>query len=512
VAQLVASFVGELSSPLVAVGEAAIDLAPPGLKDFAIQAFGANDKTVLLIGIGVLLGIFAVAMGILATRRRWIGYAGLVGFGAIGVAAALTRPTRDTLSPVPSIVGIMVGAYALRTLFRTWHAASSPVGHAAARSPVAPGRPARQAGRTPTVANDPLVLDRRRFLLTSLALGGAAVVTGLGAQVAGGATSKAVASRASLRIPKPSDVTTTVAGSGFSLPGLSSFYTPNATFYRVDTAIVAPKVTAQDWSLRIHGMVDREIVMSFAELLARPLIERDVTLTCVSNPVGGPYIGNARWIGAPIAPILQEVGVHPAATQLVSRSVDGFTVGTPVAALLDGRDAMLAVAMNGEPLPIAHGFPVRMVIPGLYGYVSATKWVVEFELTTFEAYDAYWVPRGWAQQAPIKTESRIDTPRRGATIRAGTVSVAGVAWAQHRGIDSVEVQVDDGPWRGAELATQDSIDTWRLWRYEWNAAPGSHKLRVRATDRSGRVQTAEEAPPPPNGATGWHTVDVTVTR
>jgi DMSO/TMAO reductase YedYZ molybdopterin-dependent catalytic subunit len=486
VAQLVAAFVGELASPVVAVGEATIDLAPPWLKDFAIREFGAKDKIALLIGIGALLAIFAVVMGTLAIRRGWVGYAGLAAFGIIGLLAAVTRPTRDALSPLPSILGVFAGGWALRILLRAVSAAPKPA------------------------MGNPLAFDRRRFLVASLAVGGTAVVTGFGSRIASSATSKAVASRASLHIPKPTDVAPLPSGSGFPVPGLSSFYTPNDSFYRVDTAIIVPKVSAQDWRLRIHGMVDRDTEMDFRELTSGPLIERDVTLACVSNPVGGSFVGNARWIGAPLKPILEEAGIHQGATQLVSRSADGFTVGTPTAVLLDGRDAMLAVAMNGEPLPLAHGFPVRMVVPGLYGYVSATKWVVDMELTTFEAYDAYWVQRGWSQQAPIKTQSRIDTPRHGASVKAGTVTIAGVAWAQHRGIEAVQVSVDGGSWQPAQLAMQDTIDTWRLWRFDWDARPGRHILQVRAMDDTGAVQTGQEAPPPPNGATGWHTIPVTV--
>jgi hypothetical protein len=257
-------------------------------------------------------------------------------------------------------------------------------------------------------------------------------------------------------------------------------------------------------------MVDRELTLRLPDLLARPLIARDVTIACVSNEVGGPYVGNARWIGAPLADLLREAGVHPEASQIVSRSSDGFTIGTPTAVVMDGRDAMLAVSMNGEPLPLEHGFPVRMIVPGLYGYVSATKWLVDLELTTLDAYDAYWIQRGWAKEAPIKTQSRIDTPANGASLGPGTVAVAGVAWAQHRGIDGVEVRVDDGPWVAADLGTEDTVDTWRQWVHRWRATTGPHRITVRATDGDGETQTADLAAPFPDGATGYHTVDVEV--
>ena len=269
-------------------------------------------------------------------------------------------------------------------------------------------------------------------------------------------------------------------------------------------------MNADTWKLTVHGMVRRELTIDYAQLLARPLIERDVTLTCVSNPVGGLYIGNARWIGAPLKDLLDEAGVDPAADQIVSRSADGFTVGTPTAVALDGRDAMLAIAMNGEALPLSHGFPVRMIVPGLYGYVSATKWLVDIELSTFDAFDAYWVRRGWSQQAPIKTESRIDTPKTFANVAAGEVPIAGIAWAQHRGIERVEVSVDQGPWNAAELALQDTIDTWRQWVYRWTATSGSHTIAVRATDGTGMTQTPGRAAPFPNGATGDHSIVVNV--
>jgi DMSO/TMAO reductase YedYZ molybdopterin-dependent catalytic subunit len=300
------------------------------------------------------------------------------------------------------------------------------------------------------------------------------------------------------------------AGAELGLRDLSPFRTSNADFYRVDTALVVPQVSTDDWKLRVHGMVDREIELDFAALLKRDLIERDITLTCVSNEVGGPYAGTARWLGAPLADLLREAGIRPGADQLLSRSVDGMTIGTPTAVVMDGRDAMLAVGMNGQPLPATHGFPVRMVVPGLYGYVSATKWVIDLEVTTFAKAKPYWVRRGWAAKAPIKTMSRIDTPRPLQQVKAGKVAVAGVAWAQHRGVDAVEVRVDEGPWQNARLADVPSVDTWRQWVFAWDAEPGSHTLEVRATDRSGKAQPAKRAAPFPSGATGWHSTVVTV--
>ena len=280
--------------------------------------------------------------------------------------------------------------------------------------------------------------------------------------------------------------------------------------YRIDTALIVPQVSTDGWRLRVHGMVDREVELDFAQLLGRPMVERDVTLTCVSNEVGGNLAGNARWLGAPLAALLEEVGVDPRADMILSRSKDGMTIGTPTAVVMDGRDAMLAVGMNGQPLPAEHGFPVRMVVPGLYGYVSATKWLVDLELTRFDRETPYWVERGWVPKAPIRTASRIDTPRSFTDLKTGRVAVAGVAWAQHRGIAKVEVRVDGGSWAQARLAEVPSADTWRQWVWEWAATPGRHVLEVRATDADGVTQPGRQQMPFPSGATGWHAVEVSV--
>jgi DMSO/TMAO reductase YedYZ molybdopterin-dependent catalytic subunit len=484
VAHLVAGWVNAAASPVITVGEATIDSSPTWLKNFAIRSFGANDKQILLLGIGVVIAAAAIAIGNAALRRPRSGWIGLAVLAGIGVLAAITRPEATVRDVIPVLVGAGAGALCLRALLH------------------ATGRPATAADDSPAVN-----LDRRHFLWTA----GVGAVVAIGAGGVGGFLSRrfrADESRASVRIPAPASPASDAPAGFDAVDGISPFFTPNDRFYRVDTALLVPAVTAEDWQLRIHGMVDRELTLTYEQLLARPLIERDVTLTCVSNPVGGHYLGNARWIGAPLRDILKEAGVRSGADQLVARSVDGFTVGTPTAALLDGRDAMLAVGMNGEPLPISHGFPVRVVVPGLYGYVSATKWVVDMELTTFGAYDAYWIVRGWAQQAPIKTESRIDVPR--GSVSSGQRDIAGVAWAQHIGIEAVEVQIDDGVWLPAELAPQDTTDTWRQWRFAWDATPGEHRIAVRATDRDGEIQTPDPAEPFPDGATGYHTVSVSV--
>ncbi|AZS83097.1 molybdopterin-binding oxidoreductase [Streptomyces griseoviridis] len=509
-AELVSAAVRPQSDPIVAVGGAAIDRTPPAVKDWAIQHFGTNDKLVLQSGILVVLALFALAIGIVALRFRRTGAAGVLVFGVVGAVAALSRPDSEGLTDaLPSIVGAVVGAVLLYFLI-------GRLGSPAAAPGPATERPDDQAEETATGTGGGW--DRRGFVIAASAAAAAsagAVVIGRSVNAASGQS--AVASRDKVVLPRPQSPARPVPrGAQLRIPGISPFTTPNGSFYRVDTALVVPKVDATTWRLRVHGMgVRRPLDLSFADLLGRELIERDITLTCVSNEVGGPYVGNARWIGARLADLLAECGVKPPskggpATQLVARSVDGMTIGSPVEEVMDGRDSLLAVGMNGQPLPFTHGFPVRMLVPGLYGYVSACKWITDLELTTFDAYDPYWVQRGWSRLGPIKTESRIDTPKPFARPKAGTVMIAGVAWAQHRGIEKVEVRVDDGPWEQARLAAQDTRDTWRQWSYPWRADKGGHTLTVRATDGTGRTQTQRRTQTIPNGASGWHSVVVTV--
>jgi DMSO/TMAO reductase YedYZ molybdopterin-dependent catalytic subunit len=351
--------------------------------------------------------------------------------------------------------------------------------------------------------------SRRKFLAVSGTTAAVAAAAGFGGQYLSNKRFTVNTAQVKLGVPavkaKPLPKNTVL-----DIPGLSSFYTPDADFYRVDTAIVAPEVEPASWQLRIHGMVDNPMTITFDELMKRPMIDHDITLTCVSENVGGNYIGNARWQGTMLAPLLREAGLQSGAQQIVMRDVNDMNIGVAVDPVMDGRAALLAVGMNGQPLPQEHGFPVRVVVPGLYGYVSACKWVVDMEVTTFGAFDAYWVQRGWSQQAPIKTESRIDVPKSSASLTAGKVTVAGVAWAQHRGIEAVEVSVD-GTWHPAKLAAQDTIDTWRQWYYVWDATPGQHTLKVRATDKTGHTQAAVNHRTEPNGATGYHTITAAVT-
>jgi DMSO/TMAO reductase YedYZ molybdopterin-dependent catalytic subunit len=501
VGQLVAGITGPQGSPVVAVGGAAIDLAPPPLKNFAISTFGSNDKTALVTGILVLLAVFAAAIGVAAFRRFSYGVAGLAVFTGIGLAAALTRPTAQPADVLPSLAGAAAGLLTLRWLVR------AATADAAARQ--ARGEPAGADREQPGGAHrEPA--GRRQFLVAGSVAVVAAGATGLVGRALAERTSVSQA-RSAVRLPHPIRRAQALpAGADLHIPGLSPFVTPTGSFYRVDTALILPEVAPSSWQLRIHGMVAHEMTLSFNDLIKLPLIEDWITLCCVSNPVGGPYIGNARWLGASLGQLLRAAGIRAGADQLLCTSVDGFTSGTPVQTVMDGRDALLAVAMNGAPLPVAHGFPARMVVPGLYGYVSATKWITDIKVTTFAGESAYWVQRGWSQRAPIKTESRIDVPASSATVRAGRTPVAGVAWAQHKGIDAVEVRVDGGAWNRAQLAAVPGIDTWRQWVWEWDATPGSHVIQARATDATGYTQTAAVAPPEPNGATGYPTINVSV--
>ena len=351
-------------------------------------------------------------------------------------------------------------------------------------------------------------VNRRKFIAVSAATAGIAGGAGIVGQMISNkrntVNTSAVKLGAPAVKPKPLPKNATL-----NVPGLSPFYTSNADFYRVDTAIVAPQVEPSSWQLHIHGMVDTPMTINFSELMKQPMFDHDVTLTCVSESVGGGYIGNARWQGTLLADILRKAGLQSGAQQIVMRDVNQMNIGVAVDPVMDGRMAMLAVGMNGQPLPQEHGFPVRVVVPGLYGYVSACKWVVDMEVTTFGAFNAYWVQRGWSQEAPIKTESRIDVPKANASVAAGKVTIAGVAWAQHRGVEAVEVFVD-GTWYPAQLAAQDTIDTWRQWYYRWDATAGQHTIKVRATDKTGHTQTAVNHRTEPNGATGYHTIQVTV--
>lgn len=487
VGEAAAAFVRPAASPVIAVGNRVILLTPESAKRTAISTFGTDDKTVLLFSIYVLLAVFGALVGQLAMRRTAYGLAGIAVFAAVGTYCALTANASRGTDVIPTLVGAGVAAGLLVVLVRVVEREDD-------------------ANRDA----EPRLTERRVFLQTGAAAAGLAAVTGFGGRAGQHARFDVAAARTKVGLPAPASPAPPLPrGTDFGRSDVP-WQTPTDAFYRIDTALAVPQIDPKDWSLRIHGLVDRELTIRYDQLLGRPLIERWVTLCCVSNEVGGGLIGNARWRGARLADLLKEAGVHDDCDQLLLGSSDGMTLGAPAKVLMDGRDAMVAVGMNGAPLPVKHGFPARIVVPGLYGYVSACKWVVDIKATTFAAEKAYWVRGGWAQQTDIKLQSRIDTPRSGAKVRAGSpVAIAGVAWDQHVGISSVEVQVNDGPWLPARLATVPSSDTWRQWVLAWTPPKsGDHRLRVRATDGAGHAQTEQRAEVFPSGATGLHSVTV----
>jgi DMSO/TMAO reductase YedYZ molybdopterin-dependent catalytic subunit len=488
--QLLAGLVAPASSPYLAVGDAVVRLSPHWLTEFAKATFGTADKPVLLAGMGVvILGLAALA-GLASRRHPGPGIALVIVLGVVGLGAVMFQPAFAPLDMLAPTASLVVGVAVFRWLHGLALAPSD-------RSPVQPGGLSRRAL---------LARSAAAVGVASLAGGAAGLWLGRGARdVRGPVTARLAAARLTERAPA------IPASAAFPELGTPTFLTSNADFYRIDTALRVPVLAAEDWSLRIHGMVDTERTLSFDDLLSRPLVERPVTLACVSNPVGGDLISTATFTGIDLRDLLLEVGVRPGADQAFSTSVDGWYTGTPVDVLLEqGRGAMLAVGMNGEALPLEHGFPVRMVVPGLYGFVSATKWVTDLELTTFDAKAGYWLKRGWAERAPIKTQSRIDSPRGFAALPAGRVTVAGIAWSQPTGIARVEVSMDGGPWQDAVLATEVSGDTWRMWRAEFDLAPGGHSVRSRATAADGVLQTETVADPVPDGATGWPDVAFSV--
>lgn len=492
-AQAVTSLLSGVTGPYLAVGNRAIDWTPRPLKEFAIETFGSADKLVLLGGIAVTLVLLTATVGALGVRRPRFALGTFVLLAVVAGAAVLTD---RTASASPALRLLPIAALAVVSIVLLHLMLSSLRG-----SP--------EGDRNEAPRESPRV-DRRRFLITAAAAAGVAVVGGVVIRTYGGLA--AAAARAGITLPRPAQPAPPIPpGVDVAVKGVTPSISPNAEFYRVDTALQIPDVPVTDWTLRIFGMVDREIELTYDDLLAEDLVERRITLTCVSNEVGGELVDNATWLGVPVRRLLERAGVGGDADAVKSRSYDDFTAGTPLERLLDTeQEALVAVGMNGEPLPLAHGFPARLVTPGLYGYVSATKWLTELEVTRFSDFKAYWTTRGYSAQAPIKHSSRIDVPGSFAQLKAGENAVAGVAWAQPVGVERVEVRVDGGAWQEARLGAADSPSTWRQWAWEWDATPGIHGLEVRATDRDGTVQTEQRAPIAPNGSTGWHSVNVTV--
>ncbi len=491
-AELGALVLGGAGSPLVAVGSAVIDLAPAGAKDFMVSLFGTGDKVALFVLMGVLMVAISAAAGILERARPPLGALVFAAGGALSLLAVTTRSGSGMWDGAPTVLGVAAAVIVLRLVtarLRRWEFAAG----------------------TPTRSEAPLP-ERRAFIVWSVTAGALALVVGTGARIGSGAMQRAAAIRRAVHLPAPVTTAPPVpSGASLDVAGITPYVTPNADFYRIDTALRVPSIDPADWSLRIHGAVEHEVTLTWDELLALPLEEHMATMSCVSNEVGGDLIGNALWLGYPIRELLARAKPTGDADMVLSRSIDGFTAGTPLDVLQDdGTDALLAVGMNGEPLPAEHGFPVRMVVPGLFGYVSATKWVVEMEVTRFADAQGYWTPRGWSERGPVKLESRIDTPANGSTVTVGDrVAIAGVAWQPHTGVKAVQVQIGDGGWQDAELADSVSADTWRQWVYRWTATAGEHRVQIRAVSADGEVQTSVQRPPAPNGATGWDSITLT---
>lgn len=474
-AQVVTGLLNVRATPVQVMAEVVIEKTPGPVAEALIHFVGRNDKPILVAGVTLaIIGLGALA-GVLTARRPLFGHAVFWAMAVVALVAAMSRPDFTPLSLLPLGVGVVVWTILLDYLTGT-----------------ARPRPTLEA-------------SRRRFLLSSGGVAVAAVAVAAGGRLVGRSRAAVESSRRLLRLPVTRGAVPAGATSG-APAGLAPWRAPNDDFYRIDTALVVPAVDPASWRLRIHGLVDREITISYRELLDRSITQDWVTICCVSNPVGGDLIGNAWWSGVRIADLLREAGVHPDADAVKQTSKDGWTCGTPIEALTDDRNAMLAVAMNGEPLPVEHGFPVRMIVPGLYGFVSATKWVVDLEVTRFSEFSAYWTDRGWSSRGPVKTESRVEVPRDGGQVRPGSVRVGGHAWAQHTGIAKVEYRLDGDAWQEAELGRVPSNDTWVQWAGTVDVAAGDHRLAVRATDRSGYTQTSVRTDVVPDGATGWHSV------
>jgi DMSO/TMAO reductase YedYZ molybdopterin-dependent catalytic subunit len=494
--ELFAGVVQGAPSLVIAMGSLVISQQPAGAKDVVVSLFGTNDKLALNTAVVVVALVVAAIAGVLAARRRWIGVVVLVAFGVLAGAAALRDPlSTPSLAVVNAGVAVAAGLVALLALLGL---AEGKIGWT--------GSADWEADR-----NTP-EWTRRRFLIASAGtLGGVIVAGGAGRYLVDQAHANEIIS--STKIPAPLQaVPPLTADQILTAPGLTPIVVPNGAFYRIDTALLVPRVDPTTWKLDVNGMVDHPLTFTYDELLAMPLFEQYVTIACVSNVIGGNLVGNTLWTGVRLKDVLQAAGVQAGATQIVGRSVDGFTVGFPTSwAMAPEREPMIAVGMNREPLPADHGFPARLIVPGLYGYVSATKWLSEIQLTTRDAVDGYWVPLGWAKDGPILTQSRIDVPTSGATVPAGLVQVGGVAWAPDRGVAAVQLRVDGGAWQSATISRPISQATWVQWVLPWTATPGQHSLEVEAIDGSGVVQTDQVTSPAPDGARGHHRITVSVT-
>lgn len=517
--ELLAAFTSPAASPVSAVGQAVIGLLPGQVKEWAIHLFGTADKTVLLLTMVLVMALLAFVAGVVEKARRGMGMVLIGAFGVVGLAAVAVNAQASILAYAAPIVaaGVAMGLLSwVRGRFLDDDLALHQAAELRAAKLAADSKGGSGKRKTPT--STPAAIreasareaSRRKFLVTMGTGAALAVVAGGASTIFRRASVVVTELRAMVRLPMPKKAAAPIpAGAQLDIAGITPLVTDPETFYRIDTALVVPAVNSDTWTVKVTGMVEREITLNYEQLLAKPMVEEHITIGCVSNEVGGGLVGNARWLGWPVRELLAEAGVLPGADMVLSRSTDGFTAGTPLEAMTDDRNSMIAVGMDGEPLSLVHGYPARMVVPGLYGYVSATKWLMELKVTTFAADQGYWTPLGWSALGPIKTASRIDVPRSGAKPSAGQFTAAGVAWAPERGISAVEVALDGGPWVKATLAEAINKDTWVQWKVSLDLAAGGHELKVRAVDGEGTVQTATPAAPAPNGASGHHTVNFT---
>jgi DMSO/TMAO reductase YedYZ molybdopterin-dependent catalytic subunit len=519
--ELVHGLYEPVPSVLVAVAQRIIEFTPGGFATKAVETLGTADVPTLITV--VVLGTLALAgfLAYLSLRSPVIALIGVGVLAAVALAASFTEPTLAIVPTILTDVGALAAGSAVAYFLlsasglRSPDASSEPASQPQSPEPDIEPRPAGVRFKEAHSSPGGIAVDRRSFLLLS----GGAAVAGLAAGGAGrllaGEGARATATTADLSVSAVTTLPAPLPEASLDVAGMLPLITPAEDFYLIDTALTSPRINVDNYTLKVMGEVDNPIELSYNDLLSMPTREADITLSCVSNEVGGGLVSNGRWTGVLLSDVLAEAGVSSdkisrASEQLVGRSVDGWTSGFMTDIALDGREALVAFGLNGEELPLKHGYPVRLVVPGLYGYVSATKWLTEIELTNWD-FDAYWIQRTWSKEGPILTQSRLDTIKDGERLSAGTVPIGGIAWAPHRGIDRVEVSTDDGEtWNDAKLAAQLGIDTWRQYVYDWDAEPGEYTLKVRATDGEGETQTEKKAPPHPSGATGYHTIEVSV--
>ena len=503
VSHLVAAWMSVRDSPFVSVAEEVVRLTPGPVASWAVETLGGGAKTALMVGMALILALLFALAGSLWPRRTWASLLIWLALSGAALGAAVLSSGTGPTETLPIAAGLVVWLVALAALTAADKTQTQEPAEPVPNTTVPTTGPATDPITDP--ATEP---TRRGFTLTMAAVALVGVFSGGLGRLVSARTTAVQERRRLLRIPGVTQ-RKVPRRARIGLSGVTPWRTQNDDFYVVHTALAVPVIDPGEWRLRIHGMVEREVVLTYDQLVTSGLHESWVTLGCVSNEVGGDLVGNAWWSGVLTRELLARAGPLPGADAVLQTSDDGWTCSTPLEAMTDDRNAVLAVAMNGEPLPIEHGFPVRTVVPGLYGYTSACKWVVDLEVTRFADVTAYWTERNWAEQAPVRLASRIDVPRKGQTLPTGTQWVGGVAWQQGTGIRSVEIALDGGDWTPCQVALPGTQDTWVQWAAQVELDPGDHMLRVRAVSASGEVQTGARRESLPDGATGWHAVTFT---